>query len=145
MPIRQVTPQNEINSYIERKLDILTSLLIRNFSYVGEQVLNAARSSKEYKDQTGNLRSSIGYVVAVDGKVAEVSSFEVVKQGQRGAKTGADYAKELVRKHPRGIVLIVCAGMKYAAYVNAKRDVVDSAELLADKLVPIMLKQLGLK
>lgn len=145
MPIRQVTPNSEINSYIERKLEIWRQLLIRNFSHVGEQVLNAARSSKDYKDQTGNLRSSLGYVVAVDGRVADKSSFEVVKKGQEGAKTGADYARKLARKYPKGIVLIVCAGMNYAAYVNSKKDVADSAELLADRLVPKMLKQLGLK
>ncbi|MCC8036707.1 MAG: hypothetical protein LIP02_01005 [Bacteroidales bacterium] len=146
MPIRQVTPNSEINSYIERKLEIWRQLLIRNFSYIGEQVLNAARSTNSYKDQTGNLRSSLGYVVAVDGRVADISSFAVVKNGQEGSKTGADYARKLARKYPKGIVLIVCAGMNYAAYVSAKGyDVEDSAELLADRLVPQMLRQLGLK
>lgn len=146
MPIRQVTPDSEINSYIERKLEIWMQLLIRNFSYIGERVLNAARSTDSYKDQTGNLRSSIGYVVVVDGRVADISSFAVVKNGQEGSKTGADYARKLARKYPKGIVLIVCAGMNYAAYVSAKGyDVVDSAELLADRLVPQMLRQLGLR
>lgn len=146
MPIRQVTPNSEINSYIERKLEIWRQLLIRNFSYIGEQVLNAARSTDSYKDQTGNLRSSLGYVVAVDGRVADISSFAVVKNGQEGSKTGADYARKLARKYPKGIVLIVCAGMNYAAYVSAKGyDVEDSAEILADRLVPQMLRQLGLK
>ncbi|WP_418202507.1 hypothetical protein [Bacteroides sp.] len=146
MPIRQVTPNSEVNSYIERKLEIWRQLLIRNFSYIGEQVLNAARSTDSYKDQTGNLRSSLGYVVAVDGRVADISSFAVVKNGQEGSKTGADYARKLARKYPKGIVLIVCAGMNYAAYVSAKGyDVEDSAELLADRLVPQMLRQLGLK
>lgn len=146
MPIRQVTPNSEINSYIERTLETWTQLLIRNFSYIGEQVLNAARSTNSYKDQTGNLRSSLGYVVAVDGRVADISSFAVVKNGQEGSKTGADYARKLARKYPKGIVLIVCAGMNYAAYVSAKGyDVEDSAELLADRLVPQMLRQLGLK
>lgn len=146
MPIRQVTPNSEVNSYIERRLEIWRQLLIRNFSYIGEQVLNAARSTDSYKDQTGNLRSSLGYVVAVDGRVADISSFAVVKNGQEGSKTGADYARKLARKYPKGIVLIVCAGMNYAAYVSAKGyDVEDSAELLADRLVPQMLRQLGLK
>lgn len=146
MPIRQVTPNSEVNSYIERKLEIWRQLLIRNFSYIGEQVLNAARSTDSYKDQTGNLRSSLGYVIAVDGRVADISSFAVVKNGQEGSKTGADYARKLALKYPKGIVLIVCAGMNYAAYVSAKGyDVEDSAELLADRLVPQMLRQLGLK
>nr|DAZ26239.1 MAG TPA: hypothetical protein [Caudoviricetes sp.] len=146
MPIRQVTPNSEINSYIERKLDIWMQIIINNFSYIGEQVLNAARSTNSYKDQTGNLRSSLGYVVVVDGRVADISSSAVVKNGHEGSKTGADYARELARKFPKGIVLIVCAGMNYAAYVSAKGyDVIDSAELLAERLVPQMLRKLGLK
>lgn len=146
MPIRQVTPQAEINSYIESRLEIWQQLIIRNLAYIGEQVLNAARSTNSYKDQTGNLRSSLGYVLVQDGQVIQMSSFATVKQGQEGSKTGADYAKRLARKYRKGIVLIVCAGMNYAAYVSAKGyDVQDSAELLADRLVPQMLKQLGLK
>lgn len=146
MGIRQVTPQAEINGYIESKLEIWRKLIIRNLAYVAEQVLNAARSTDSYKDQTGNLRSSIGYVIVEDGQVVDVSSFEVVKQGHEGAKKGEEYAKSLARKFSKGIVLIVCAGMDYAAYVSAKGyDVADSAKLLADRLVPQMLKQLGLK
>lgn len=146
MPIRQVTPTSEINDFIERRLDIWIKLLVRNFSIVGEKVLNAARSTDSYKDQTGNLRSSIGYVVVVDGEVVTLSNFEVVKQGKQGSISGREYAKELARKFPKGIVLIVCAGMNYAAYVSAKGyDVEDSAELLADRLVPQMLHELGLR
>lgn len=146
MPIRQVTPTSEINDFIERRLETWIKLLVRNFSIVGEKVLNAARSTNSYKDQTGNLRSSIGYVVVVDGKVATMSGFEVVKKGEQGATNGREYARKLARKYPKGIVLIVCAGMNYAAYVSAKGyDVEDSAELLADRLVPQMLHELGLR
>lgn len=146
MPIRQVTPTSEINDFIERRLETWIKLLVRNFSIVGEKVLNAARSTNSYKDQTGNLRSSIGYVVVVDGKVATMSSFEVVKKGEQGATNGREYARKLARQYPKGIVLIVCAGMNYAAYVSDKGyDVEDSAELLADRLVPQMLHELGLR
>ena len=35
--------------------------------------------------------------------------------------------------------------MKYAAYVSAKgRDVLDSAEQLAERVLPMMVRQLGL-
>lgn len=146
MPIRQVTPTSEINAYIEKQMQTWRKLIVRNFIYVGEQVLNAARSTDSYKDQTGNLRSSIGYVVVEDGRVVSASNFETVKQGGKGSADGRQYAMDLARKFPQGIVLIVCAGMNYAAYVSAKGlDVLDSAELLADRLVPRMLKQLGLK
>lgn len=146
MGIRQVTTEAEINGYIESTLEIWRKLIIRNLLYVGEQVLNAARSTDSYKDQTGNLRSSLGYVLVEDGQIVKLSSFETVKQGQEGSKAGAEYAKQLASQYPTGIVLIVCAGMNYAAYVSAKGyDVQDSAELLAERLVPQMLKQLGYK
>lgn len=146
MGIRQVTTEAEINGYIESTLEIWRKLIIRNLLYVGEQVLNAARSTDSYKDQTGNLRSSLGYVLVEDGQIVKFSSFETVKQGQDGSKAGAEYAKQLAAQYPTGIVLIVCAGMNYAAYVSAKGyDVQDSAELLAERLVPQMLKNLGYK
>ena len=36
---------------------------IETLHYVGEEFVNRARSIRTYKDRTGNLRSSIGYVV----------------------------------------------------------------------------------
>ena len=59
-------------------------------------------------------------------------------------KKGAAFAKKLVRRFPHGVCLIVVAGMEYAAHVKNKGyDVLDSSELLADRIVPSMLKQLG--
>lgn len=146
MPIRRLTPPAEIDRYIAGRTEAIKKALVYNLCAIGEQVLNAARLTNSYKDQTGNLRSSIGYVVAVDGEIVQMSSFDVVKNGGRGSKVGKTYAMKLVRDFPKGIVLIVVAGMKYASYVSAKGyDVLDSSELLADKLVPQMLQQLGFK
>lgn len=136
--------------------------IIRNLQYVGETVVNHARSlpspsasafssypkipphQPHYIDWTANIRSSIGYVISVDGKIVENGGFIKTKGGEDGAKNGIRYAKDLVAKYPRGMVLIVVAGMNYASYVSAKGyDVIDSAELLADKLVPQMLRQIG--
>lgn len=144
MPIKLITPKSEIERYTEEELERLKQAIIRTFLYVGETVLNKARSTNSYKDQTGNLRSSIGYVVTVDGKIVHTAGFQTVKTGQTGSSTGANYVKNLVSQFPRGVCLIVVAGMKYASYVSAKGlDVLDSAELLAERLVPQMLKQLG--
>lgn len=146
MPIRQVTPEAEINQFIESKLEIWRQLIIRNLTYIAEKVLNVARSTNSYTDRTGNLRSSIGYVIVEDGNIVDMSTFNVVKSGSTGSDTGAEYAQRLVRKYRKGIVLIMCAGMNYAAYVADKGyDVIDSAELLNDRLVSKMLKDLGLK
>ena len=144
MPIKNLTPEAAISEFIGQQVERVTSALIYNLCAVGEQVLNQARSTNSYKDQTGNLRSSIGYVVAVDGEVVQSSSFEVVKDGADGSRDGKSYALDLVKQFPEGIVLIVVAGMNYASYVSAKGyDVLDSSEVLADRLVPEILKQLG--
>ncbi len=144
MGITQKTPESEIDKYIKMQVERIINALIYNLQYVGERCLNAARETDSYKDRTGNLRSSLGYVIVLDGKIKYQSDFEVVKQGGNGAKSGIQYAKEVARQFPEGIVLIVVAGMKYASFVSATgRDVLDSAELLADKLVPQILKQLG--
>lgn len=144
MGITQRTPSSEINAYIAQQVERITSSLLYNLQYIGERCLNAARDTNSYKDQTGNLRSSLGYVIASDGKIVYQSTFEVVKEGGDGKKSGIQFAKEIVRQFPEGIVLIVVAGMDYAQYVSAKGyDVLDSAELLADRLVPQILKQLG--
>lgn len=144
MGITQTTPSAEIDRYIAQQVERVTHALIRNLQFIAERCLNAARDTNSYKDQTGNLRSSIGYVIACDGKIVYQSNFEVVKTGADGAKSGIQFAKEIVRQFPEGIVLIVVAGMNYAQYVSAKGyDVIDSAELLADRLVPQILKQLG--
>ena len=141
MPIKNLTPEGAISDFIGQQVERITSALIYNLCAVGEQVLNQARSTNSYKDQTGNLRSSIGYVVAVD---VQSSSFEVVKDGADGSRDGKSYALDLVKQFPEGIVLIVVAGMNYASYVSAKGyDVLDSSEVLADRLVPEILKQLG--
>jgi hypothetical protein len=146
MPIKRLTPTAEIDRYITGRVEAIKKALVYNLYAVGEQVLNAARLTNSYKDQTGNLRSSIGYVVAVDGEIVQMSSFEVVKDGGEGSRGGKEYAMQLVRDFPQGVVLIVVAGMNYASYVSAKGyDVLDSSELLADKLVPQMLQQLGFK
>ncbi|MFK2086532.1 hypothetical protein ACIXFK_17375 [Bacteroides fragilis] len=144
MPIKNLTPEGAISEFIGQQVERVTSALIYNLCAVGEQVLNQARSTNSYKDQTGNLRSSIGYVVAVDGEVVQSSSFEVVKDGAGGSRDGNSYALDLVKQFPEGIVLIVVAGMNYASYVSAKGyDVLDSSEVLAERLVPEILKQLG--
>lgn len=143
MPIRNNTAEAEIAARIDEQLRRIDKAIIYNLSYVGEQVLNAARGTNSYKDRTGNLRSSIGYVIARDGEIVHMSNFSVVKGGSEGSAEGKCYAAQLAANFHSGYVLIVVAGMDYAFYVKKKGyDVIDSAELLAEQLVPKMLKSL---
>jgi len=131
-----------IENHLKEQLERKEEAIINTLSYVGEACVNEARIGGQYKDQTGNLRSSTGYVIVKDGRIIRQSSFEQVKEGAKGTKGGEVFAKQLVGKFPTGICLIVVAGMNYAGYVSAKGlNVLDSAEDLADQ----MMKQLGFK
>ena len=56
---------------------------------------------------------------------------------------GALSITEIAAKYPKGYVLVVVAGMNYAVYVESKgRDVLTSAEKLAETELPKMLRQL---
>lgn len=137
---------SEIDAYIQQQLERLERAIIYNFHYVGTECINRARDLETYKDQTGNLRSSIGYIIVKDGVIIEESSFEQVKEGRAGSALGREFIQSLAAKFPHGIVLIVVAGMNYAASVEAHgNDVLTSAELLAERMLPDMMKRLGFK
>lgn len=121
--------------------------VIMNLKVIGEKCVNAARitsqKGRDYTDQTGNLRSSTGYVLIVDGEIVSESAFDVVKDGQTGSDEGKAFAESIVKDYPTGIALVVVAGKNYAQYVAARGyDVLDSAELLGEQLVQKMVEDL---
>ena len=131
--MKQITPKEEIDKYLKSSVEELINETIYKLSYIGENVVNTARLSGEYLDQTGNLRSSIGYIISIDGEIIRQGEFNVVKDGKDGTKSGEALAQALA-KTSKGITLIVVAGMHYAIYVSAKGlDVLDSAEIELEK------------
>lgn len=160
MAVKRTTPQSEIDREIEKAVKQLEKGIIRNLNIVGTKVVTHARNllspqaesknppphQPNYIDWTGNLRSSIGYVVVKDGKIVNEKGFEVVKDGHEGSELGREYAEQLATQVQSGYALIVVAGMGYASYVTNKGyDVIDSAELLAEKLASELMKDLKLK
>jgi hypothetical protein len=140
------TPMSEIEAYLQEQTARRERAMQNALLQVGEQAVNHARSVNSYRDQTGNLRSSTGYVLVSDGKIVKTSSFETVKNGHKGSADGKSFAGERASGFPKGIVLIVVAGMKYAGAVSARgKDVLDSAELLAEQLVEKAMKRLKLR
>ncbi|MFV0536836.1 MAG: hypothetical protein ACK5M3_05610 [Dysgonomonas sp.] len=135
----------DIEAQIRRKIENAEKVIVNTLKYVGEMCVNEARSNGDYIDQTGNLRSSIGYVILKDGVIAS----ENVKASSRGSdkSTGTREAKqfinELAAKFDKGIVLIVVAGMNYASLVETRRNVLSSARLLAKRETPRMMQELG--
>lgn len=99
----------------------------------GEKFVGEARNNSTYSDQTGNLRSSIGYVI-LDNGVQVDENFE--GDQQEGKETARRVAAEIAATYPTGLTLICVAGMDYAAAVEAKGfDVITfSAAVVVDWL-----------
>lgn len=104
--------RNAINEQIkEYETKVLTTL-----KFVGEKFVNAARMDGNYTDRTGNLRSSIGYIILKDGRVITQN----FSGNPEGVEAGKEIAFEVGTKIDRGFVLIGVAGMEYAAAVESR-------------------------
>ena len=90
--------------------------ILKVLQFKGEEFVNKARLSGNYTDRTGNLRSSVGYIILLDGKVVHRN----FKGKAAGKEQGERVAHEVSLSYPKGYVLIGVAGMNYAAYVEAK-------------------------
>ena len=125
---------------------------------LGQSAYETAVQEGKYNDITGNLRSSLGYVISMDGKIVKEGGFKRIDgrgenfekvffttrsqktvqfwakgksgDGSEGSRQGLSYARDLASKHTQGVTLIVVAGMDYASYVNDihKLNVIDTAE-----------------
>lgn len=141
------TKLSEVHDMLMRETERVERLTIRALSKLGEQCVTKIRDragDKSWYDQTGNLRSSVGYVIAHNKNIIQYSTFNQVKQGSEGVKTGKDLAEELAKRYSNNYVLIVVAGMNYAEFVEAmdNKDVLASTELWAREQVPLMLEKL---
>lgn len=114
--------------------------IIRVLSFLGEKCVNDARQAGSYTDRTSNLRNSTGYVVLKDGQEV-FESFD--GDTQDGRKNAREVATKVSVDYPDGIVLIVVAGMNYAAYVESKGfNVLTSTERFAEVESKRMLERL---
>lgn len=139
------TPAEAIAQRLTEAIAERQDKLIRRLQWLGNKCVKEARTSGNYTDRTGNLRSSIGYVVLCDGY--PVTSPKGFRGKGDGAKEGEEALSRAISDAPQqGCVLIVVAGMHYAHYVAALGyDVLDSAEVLAKREVPKILDKLKAK
>lgn len=138
---------NEINTLIRAEAERVEKLIIAALFELGDKCVAEAKERSQdvsWFDHSGNLRSSIGYVVVAHGKIIRYSGFNQVRQGSEGVKEGRELAEELASKHFTGYTLIVVAGMNYAERVEAldNKVVLASAELFARQQLPTMMVKL---
>ena len=147
MGIRMATKLDEIHNTLMKESQRVERLTIRALSYLGEQCVTRVRDregDKSWYDRSGNLRSSVGYVISHNGNIVQYSDFNQVKQGSEGVNVGKDLAEEIVKRYSNDYVLVIVAGMNYAEYVEAmdNKDVLASTELWSIDQVPKMLEKL---
>lgn len=139
MGIEQKFSNNKLDQLLQEIPQILSQEIIRSFSYLGEQCVKRIRDRSgddSWYDQTGNLRSSIGYAVIENGKKIIESAFQSVKPtANEGANEGRKMIDELATQYANTYALVVVAGMEYAEYVEAMKgkDVLASTEIWAKR------------
>ncbi|EJX05269.1 hypothetical protein EVA_06625 [gut metagenome] len=134
-----------IRKAIQQQMARIRRAMINNLLYVGEAALKQARDWHKYKNQTGNLASSIGYCILDNGKPLYKSTFEQISDGADGTKKGEEFLEQVIAENPTGLVFIMVAGMPYAKYVEAMNlDVLDSAEILAKRMIPKIMRAIGI-
>lgn len=143
MPLIPGFSQGNVNRKVDRFVVNIEQRIIWALAQVGEACVNAAREKTpaggSFTDQTGNLRSSIGYVVARDGNTL-VGKFE--GKTAEGKAQGQKIADEVLRGNPKGFILIVVAGMGYAVYVESKgKDVITGSVPAAKALLKKKIKE----
>ena len=146
MGIKCNTSRSYLDNINKQITDIIREEIKRTLSYLGEQCVARVRdrsAEESWIDQTGNLRSSIGYAVYDQGRKAMQSAFAIVKQGAQGAAEGQQYIDSLAKEYAKTYALVVVAGMNYAEYVEARdnKDVLASTELWAKAKVEEYMKR----
>jgi hypothetical protein len=129
---------------IDRKIEKFRQEKIRKcletLSWIGIQCVDFARKNHGYTDRTGNLTGSLGYAVVFNG--------DIKKQDLEGSHEGQAQAvkviAELANQFSQGMILIVLAGMEYAAAVESKGyDVITGSSFEGEKLLKFMKEKLG--
>jgi hypothetical protein len=139
MDLKPNFTRKDIQEECQRITKVFDEVLVRRLSYLGEQCVIRARFGGKYKNQTANLRNSIGYVIYLHG-VKVLADFKHTSVGQvksdiNPTEKGEQYAdlRAAAIASAENVVLVVVAGMDYASHVeNMGLDVLTSTEQFAD-------------
>lgn len=125
----------QVQAFIAKELEKMDQFVFNELLFIGLEFVRNARINADFTDRTGNLRSSIGFLILKNGKVLK-EDFEESSNGTEkgpGKAKGREFALEAVEGVTQGFVLIVVAGMQYAAAVEAKGyDVLTSSAFAAE-------------
>lgn len=125
-----------IEAYVAQQVKRGQQAVLNAYNYAGLEFVREARLKTAeqggFNDRTGNLRSSIGYIIMQDGKQlnTDFQPSDIGTDRETGVAQGLTFAISLAAEFPKGIALICVAGMDYAAAVESKgRDVITGSTL----------------
>ena len=155
MGIRVSYDMNAVRAEMEQEVRKSIESVVDALASVGDEIVSGIVDSvsSSWRDRTGNLRSSVGYIVSLDGVEMRRGGFRLYDGPERastlkdGSQVGAAFAVSLLADHPEGLALVIVAGMEYASHVEAveNRTVLAQAELDAPALVEEMIAELQSK
>lgn len=134
MAVKTNATRNRLSQLLKEAGEILHQELSEGLAYLGNDCVKRIRENQvNWTDQTGNLRSSIGYAVYAYAKKMFESDFQVVKEGTEGSQKGMEYAESLAKEYSKTYALYVVAGMDYAEHVEnlPGHDVLENTEIWA--------------
>lgn len=140
----------QIDLLFTQKNEEIQKKTIYYLNYLGESCLREMRTNYSYMDDTGNLTASMGYIVLHNGVPFANGGFNVgqnknnvIGTDSEGPIKGKEFINSLMQKYANiNYCLIVVAGMSYASYVAKYRNVTQSAELLAQRQMPLIIKKI---
>ena len=140
MGIKRKQSYTSLTKFFNKANSIIATEIKTALSRLGEECNKKIRdrSAKDsWNDQTGNLRSSIGYAIYNHGVSEIESAFNVIKNGQEGSEEGRKLVEQLASVYADTYALVVLAGMEYASNVEAieSKDVLASTELWAKSVI----------
>ena len=118
-----ILPDKQMQAAFDELKNYSTDKTLDAFGHIGESVVNVARSEKDYKDRTANLKNSIGYIIT-DGKQYVKEDFKhekgEVESFENGTKIGLEIAKEANDTKRGEVGLTIVAGMEYSEQLETK-------------------------
>lgn len=138
--IIMVTSMKALDDLFVKAAKIIFDRVQYNLNYLGLQCVKRIRDrsgDESWYDQTGNLRSSIGYAIYSYGMKQIESAFDSVLGGSEGSQKGKKMVEGLSSKYSDTYALVVVAAMEYADYVESidSKDVLASTEIYAKSQV----------
>lgn len=127
MPVTANFDISKITKALEKKFNVDIKEDVREAVVAGAlDIVNAAKANDTYKDRTGQLRSSIGFVVYKDGQKTtayfQQSGTGDGTGGATGTQKGEAVADEIAQQNNgKGeITVAIVAGADYALAVESK-------------------------